>query len=105
MNRKLWCLAAPVVVAGLSTVGLAAPAEAHPHESSVAHQGEGQELGHGALHSSYSSTGLTCGGDAAVYGLETAHHGPDSGTPGSADGCYQLDSMPPGSDQANPVIR
>lgn len=104
MNSKLWCLAAPVVVAGLSTVATAAPAQAHPHETSVAHQGDGQELANGAVHGSYSSTGLTCGGDPAVYGLETAHHGPDSGTPGKGDGCYQLDSMPASSDQANPVI-
>lgn len=85
--------------------GLAGPAAAHPHKASVAHQGAGQVIAHGQNHGSYSSTGLVCGGDPAAYGLETAHHGPDSGTAGRGDGCYQLDSMPPGSDVANPVIR
>jgi hypothetical protein len=26
----------------------------------------------------------------AGYGLETAHHGPDAGTPGKGDGCYAV---------------
>jgi hypothetical protein len=28
----------------------------------------------------------------AWYGLETAHHGPDTGQPGKRDGCYALDA-------------
>jgi hypothetical protein len=42
----------------------------------------------------------------AGYGLETAHHGPDAGTPGKGDGCYAvLDDTPqdPPPD-ANPGI-
>lgn len=105
MDRKYLGVAAPLVMAGAAVLALSAPANAHPHRVSVAHDGAGQELANGANHTPYSSTGLTCGGDHAVFGLETAHHGPDSGTPGSSDGCYQLDSMPPGSDQPNPVIR
>jgi hypothetical protein len=27
---------------------------------------------------------------SAGFGLETAHHGPDAGTPGKADGCYAV---------------
>jgi hypothetical protein len=77
---------------------------AHPHVASPAHGGVGQELANGQNHGEYSSSGEVCGGDPAAYGLESAHHGPDSGTPGSADGCYQVDSMPPGSDDENPAI-
>jgi len=97
-------LAATTIVAGITVVGLAAPVQAHPHEATPAHHGAGQELAHGANHTPYSSAGVTCGGDRAVYGLETAHHGPDAGAPGRSDGCYQLDSMPPGSDDNNPAI-
>jgi hypothetical protein len=79
---------------------------AHPHQVSVAHQGDGQVIANGQLHAPFSATGLSCGGDPAAYGLETAHHGPDAGTPGSADGCYQTtDNLPPAQDVSNPVIR
>lgn len=39
--------------------------------------------------------------DPAGYGLETAHHGPDQGTPGKADGCFALDGFAPPIDQDN----
>lgn len=77
---------------------------AHPHVAAPAHKGAGQVIANGQLHGTFSPSGEVCGGDPAAYGLETAHHGPDSGTPGSADGCYQVDSMPPGSDDENPAI-
>lgn len=77
---------------------------AHPHVASRAHKGAGQVIANGQNHGAFSSSGVTCGGDPAAYGLETAHHGPDSGTRGKADGCYQVDSMPPGSDDRNPAI-
>lgn len=80
------------------------PALAHPHEASPAHDGEGQPLANEQDHDPYSSEGETCEGDPAAYGLESAHHGPDSGEPGKADGCYQLDSMPPKNDDENPAI-
>lgn len=95
-------LAAALVVAGLGT---AVPASAHPHTVSVAHQGAGQMLANGQLHGPFSS-GVSCGGDPAAYGLETAHHGPDAGTPGRADGCYRTTGgVAPGQDVASPVIR
>lgn len=41
----------------------------------------------------------------AWYGLETAHHGPDSAEPGKGDGCYAADSSPLGeADDVNPAI-
>jgi hypothetical protein len=96
-----------ILVACAATLALAtyAPAAlAHPHEAEPAHQGEGQEIANGQNHGPFSPEGETCGGDPAAYGLETAHHGPDSGTAGKADGCYQVDSMPPGTDDQNPAI-
>jgi hypothetical protein len=90
-------LAAMLTAAALS-VFAAAAVSAHPHEAN------GQVIANGQNHGAYSLTGEVCGGDPAAYGLETAHHGPDSGTPGKGDGCYQLDSMPPGTDDENPAI-
>jgi hypothetical protein len=41
----------------------------------------------------------------AGYGLETAHHGPDQGTPGKGDGCFALDGHPADPDlDRNPAI-
>jgi hypothetical protein len=77
----------------------AAPAFAHPHTAQ-----NGQTIANGQLHGAFvydASTDLivTCGGDAAAYGLESAHHGRDLGTAGKADGCYATsdpdDASPP----------
>jgi hypothetical protein len=96
-------IAVAIAVAGLAVY--ASPALAHPHEVSVAQQGEGQVIANGQNHAPFVN-GVTCGGDPAAYGLETAHHGPDAGTPGNGDGCYQTTgSVPPSQDVANPVIR
>jgi len=47
--------------------------------------------------------GVSCCGDPAAYGLETAHHGPDAGEPGRGDGCYQTTgAVPPARDVASP---
>jgi hypothetical protein len=84
----------------------AAPvALAHPHEAAPAHQGDGQTIANGQNHGPFVN-GTSCGGDPAAYGLESAHHGPDAGTPGKADGCYQTTgSVPPGQDVSSPAIR
>jgi hypothetical protein len=76
---------------------------AHPHRASKAHQGDGQFLANRQNHGAYES-GVVCGGDPAAYGLESAHHGPDSGTPGKADGCYRIDGTDPALDDENPAI-
>ena len=86
-------------------LAMAAPAAAHPHTVSVAHQGDGQVIANGQLHAPFVN-GVSCGGDPAAYGLETAHHGPDAGVAGNADGCYRTTGgVAPGADVANPVIR
>lgn len=89
---------ASVCLATAMTIIAAGSVSAHPHRAN------GQVIANGQNHGPYSPAGVVCGGDPAAYGLETAHHGPDSGVAGKADGCYQLDSMPPGSDDHNPAI-
>lgn len=96
-----------LVMAGLSMTAL--PAWGHPHQIDTNHNGVidagDVQLANGQNHGPYV-TGVSCGGDHAAYGLETAHHGPDAGTPGKADGCYQTTGgVPPGADVRNPVIR
>jgi len=108
MRRRLTRTAAVLLVmAGMSLA--AAPAWAHPHQidtnqDGVVDAGDVQ-LANGQNHGPFVN-GVSCGGDAAAYGLETAHHGPDAGEPGKADGCYQTTGgVPPGTDVENPVIR
>ena len=93
-----------VLLAMVGALALAGPALAHEHEAQPAHHGAGQELANWQNHGPFNASGVTCGGDPAAYGLESAHHGPDSGTPGKADGCYQADSFPPANDDTNPAI-
>lgn len=92
-----------LVAAGIG-VGMLAftgpPAGAHPHVITS----NGQVIANGQLHGAFVD-GVSCGGDPAAYGLENAHHGPDAGTPGVADGCYQTTgSVPPGQDVSSPAI-
>lgn len=98
MKRKLTLSLAALSLLALGSGG---SAFAHPHVVSPS----GQVLANGQNHGPFVN-GVSCGGDSAAYGLETAHHGPDAGTPGRADGCYQTTgAVPPGQDVANPVIR
>lgn len=95
---------------GLTAVGAlllaaAAPVAAHEHYAANGQAGDGQLLANGQLHAPFVN-GVSCGGDPAAYGLETAHHGPDAGTPGKADGCYMTTGgVAPGLDVQNPAIR
>lgn len=94
-------LTLPLVAASLLALASGPAAFAHPHTVAPS----GQVLANGQNHGPFVN-GTSCGGDPAAYGLETAHHGPDAGTPGRADGCYQTTgSVPPGQDVENPVIR
>ena len=89
---------------------------AHSH---VVNQGTPQEhvIANGQNHPAFvfdAATGkfVSCltntllpGFGPAWYGLETAHHGPDSLTPGKGDGCYAADASPLGEDDdVNPAI-
>lgn len=100
------------VVALATLLAIAAPAAAHPHEVTKGN-GDVVVLANGQNHPGFiedSESGLflSCEGVAepadsgpAGYGLETAHHGPDAGTPGKADGCYATDGPPQDN---NPAI-
>lgn len=99
-TRRITRLITALLAATLAGAAGAAAVSAHPHTVN------GQVIANGQNHGVPSLDGTICGGDPAAYGLETAHHGPDAGTPGKADGdgCYQLDSMPPTSDVTNPAF-
>lgn len=98
------------VIAGMLALG-ATPALAHVHV--VTTPDHHQELANGQNHPGFQAVNaeglrLSCEGtlepaDAgpAGYGLETAHHGPDAGTSGKADGCYATVGTPV---DANPAI-
>ena len=97
----------------------AAPVAAHKHYAENGQAGDGQVLANGQNHprflpngdgtfSSCESYGPVPGSSigSAWYGLESAHHGPDSGDPGKGDGCYTADGSPgAGQDDQNPAIR
>jgi hypothetical protein len=83
----------------LAVVGTPAAAMAHVHTVATPHHV--QQLANGQNHAPFVNN-VSCGVvDPAGYGLETAHHGPDSGTPGAADGCYRRDAAP---DDHSPAI-
>ncbi|HET7726205.1 MAG TPA: hypothetical protein VFK54_02660 [Candidatus Limnocylindrales bacterium] len=102
-----------------------APALAHDHYAGPAHGGTGQVLANGGNHPKFlpsaGGTYTSCESNGPVpgdtisnawYGLETAHHGPDSGDPGKrdvvngvVDRCYTADGNPATSDDQNPAIR
>ncbi len=89
----------------------AAPAIAHPHVAENAPHT--QLLANGQNHPGFAAPDsdglrLSCEGvldppdsGPAGYGLETAHHGADAGTPGKADGCFAVEGNPADS---NPGI-
>ena len=108
-----------LTAAGALLVAAAAPVAAHSHFSENGQAGAGQVLANGQNHprfvangdgtfSSCVSYGPVAGSSIgnAWFGLETAHHGPDSGDPGKGDGCYMADGSPgAGQDDQNPAIR
>jgi hypothetical protein len=82
----------------LGALALPAAALAHPHIAEPS--AHNQVLANGQNHPAFQPVNedglrLSCAGVAelpntgpAGYGLETAHHGPDAGAPGKADGCF-----------------
>lgn len=98
-------------VAALAALTLAGPVAGHPHVVST--PGHDQVLANGQNHPGFQPINadglrLSCEGvlepataGPAGYGLETAHHGPDAGTPGKADGCYATLGSP---QDDNPAI-
>lgn len=118
-RRRRWLVRSIVGTATLGTLifGGALPASAHQHYAEPAHGGDGQVLANGQNHPrpfvaigggqyiSCESTSATTDYGPAWYGLETAHHGPDSGEAGKSDRCYVADGNPAlGQDDQNPAI-
>ena len=98
MNRiALVAVCAAALSAALLMTGTV-PAEAHVHV--IKNPNHEQQLANGQNHPAFQAVNadglrLSCEGvqelpgtGPAGYGLETAHHGPDSGEPGKADGCF-----------------
>lgn len=97
LKRRMTLAISGGALAALTLVGAVS---AHPHTAGP----NDQVLANGQNHGPFVS-GVTCGGDPASYGLESAHHGPDAGTPGRADGCYRTTGgVAPGLDDQNPAI-
>src|SRR3712207_6570839 len=102
------------IVAAVAALGGGRPAAAHPHHVTTGN-GEEQVIANGQNHPGFTATedGLlvSCEGvkeppdsGPAGYGLETAHHGPDQGTPGKGDGCYAAAGTSPPPADGNPAI-
>lgn len=115
MRRDLMQLTVGAVAVSTAVLLAGSPAAAHPHQ--VQTPDHTQVLADEQNHPGFQPVNgdglrLSCEGvlepvaplppsGPAGYGLETAHHGPDSGTPGKADGCYATLGNP--SDN-NPAI-
>jgi hypothetical protein len=112
MNRSVRArLGLAAGVAALAVMTMAGPALGHPHI--IANPSHDQVLANGQNHPGFQPIDadglrLSCEGvlepanaGPAGFGLETAHHGPDSGTPGKADGCYATVGNPQDN---NPAI-
>jgi hypothetical protein len=106
MRRIISLATVALLMTAMLTVLGAGTAVAHVHV--VENPDHTQELANGQNHPGFVS-GTQCEGvnepensGPAGYGLETAHHGPDAGTPGNADGCYATTQTPPPDN--NPAI-
>lgn len=114
MNTPRAVAAALIVVGGVA-LATPLPASAHAVHHVTTGNGGTQNLAHDRNHGTVqtidglahfcldagelATDGHTLSG--AMYGIETAHHGPDAGGPGLADGCYAT-SAPPADN--NPAI-
>ena len=111
--KKLWRLPAATLAAVGLLAASAVAVSAHPHLIGS----NGQVIANGQNHPAFvfdaaSGKYVSCdtntllpGFGPAWYGLETAHHGPDSLEPGKGDGCYAADASPLSeADDVNPAI-
>jgi hypothetical protein len=112
--RRFNMLVTVVLLMTAMLVVLAGTAAAHPHV--VNNPSHPQVIANGQLHPAFDfdpETGVSTacqsendGSGPAYYGLETAHHGPDAGSAGKADGCYAAVGGAPGipPPDTNPAI-
>ena len=112
MHRRLRLPLATLAAASMLAASAVA-VSAHSH----AVGSNGQVIANGQNHPAFvfdAATGkyvscdtntLLTGYGPAWYGLETAHHGPDSLDSGKGDGCYAADASPLSeADDVNPAI-
>jgi hypothetical protein len=112
MHRRLRL---PLATLGAASMLAASAVAVSAHSHTVG--SNGQVIANGQNHPAFvfdPATGkfVSCdtntllpGYGPAWYGLETAHHGPDSLDPGKGDGCYAADASPLGeADDVNPAI-
>ena len=111
MSRLIFAVIAALGLAVAAGLFAAPSSLAHVHV--VANPNHVQELANGQNHPLFGPVGAdglrnSCAGvlepanaGPAGYGLETAHHGPDAGAPGKADGCFATVGNPADS---NPAI-
>ena len=105
----------PLATLGAVSLLVASAAAVSAHSHSIGKNG--QVIADGQNHPAFvfdAETGkyVSCdtntllpGYGPAWYGVETAHHGPDSLDPGKGDGCYAADASPLGeADDVNPAI-
>jgi len=104
-------LARATVAGAVAATIVAGSVAGHPHV--VPNPSHDQLLANGQNHPGFQAIDadgirLSCAGvlepanaGPAGFGLETAHHGPDAGTPGKADGCYATAGNP---QDGNPAI-
>ena len=119
--RRIRRLLGATGLTGVLIVVMVAPVAAHdPHTAGNPDRaaGTGQVIANGQQHPAFLDLDVdgqreSCDWYPATpfgavgpswYGIETAHHGPDSGDPGRGDGCYETDSNPT-ADVNNPAIR
>ena len=106
MSKRITVLAmSAIAVLFFAALATTSVSYAHPHEVTKGngdvvlvangqnHPGFQPEDGDG-LRNSCEGTLDSDNNGPAGYGLETAHHGPDAGTPGKADGCFATDGNP-----------
>ena len=114
MRRIILLATASLLMTSILALLGAGTAAAHPHE--VSNPSHDQVIANGQNHPGFvtdSEAGVItmCEGvnepadsGPAGYGLETAHHGPDAGTPGKGDGCYAVEDDAPPPPDTNPAI-
>lgn len=102
--RTLTGIAIATLMLSNAAIGLAHPHRAGPRDQIIANGQNHPAFINGLSCESYGPAGPYEVGPA-WYGLETAHHGPDAGSPGRRDDCYETTGrVPPSQDVNNPSI-
>ncbi len=103
--RRLAATTAAVALLAVSATSVAAHTHSIGRNGQVLANGQNHPAFNPVTFESCETNTLLPGFGPAWFGLETAHHGPDSGTAGKGDGCYKADASPLSeADDVNPAI-